>query len=157
MSSRWLKRADELKEVIEAISGWSSDIPVLVDRQRDLAAEVAVGLSRQKMAAVIVSFVSAENPDKGSNGLLTGGRYTIAVLGHPVLLNAQSQAPIDELTESVAEAVHDWVPEVAVGKNEKTRRFSVEAIEFVPEFEFGEGTRKLRAVAYVITGGFLRV
>ncbi|MEM1083223.1 MAG: hypothetical protein AAGI48_03805 [Verrucomicrobiota bacterium] len=142
--SKWLDRADLLKAHLEGVAGLS-EIPVEVDRQKDINSVIAGAIAEASGACITILWTGGGNPDPKSNDLRMGGRFTVTVNGLEIL--REGATPLDEIAETVAEAMHDWNPN-ADDPNHRTHRLYVTDIQLAPHEHF---------LVYEIEGEILRM
>lgn len=107
--SRWLDRADALKTYLEGLPALDG-IDIIVDRQKDVAALVANAIGKAKGACVTILWTGGTNPNPEAAELKMGGTFVVRIYSRPVVAEAAELAHSDELTETVAEALHGWSP-----------------------------------------------
>jgi hypothetical protein len=126
--SKWLDFADDIATLfgtVDALDG----IDIVVDRQKDLAAEVAKATGKAKGAAVVILWAGADNEDPACDGPRMRADYEISIYCKPVLRGDQS--PADDIAEAVASALHHWQPDgVSVAAYE---RMTVSRVAMVPD------------------------
>lgn len=108
--SKAIDIADAMAARINAIPGVSEDI-ALVDRQKNIQAEVATRVNKSTGAAITILYEGFSNSATNASGLLTiTRRYSVSLYARPVLQTSTAM-PADDLIEEVARRLHDWEPE----------------------------------------------
>lgn len=94
--------ADQLRAT-EELAG----IAVIVDRQRDIAAELQKHLGKVTAAGcLIVTWTGAPNADESADGPRFNSTFTVTGFFKPVL--RRGETPADNIIEAAAAALHDW-------------------------------------------------
>jgi len=125
--SRFLSKADSILAhlaPLDAISG----IDLSVNRQEDLLSQVNANFEKASgQGAIIIKWLGGKNPDRKSNKLRMGGRYSISLWVQPILKDDATAA--DDLIEAMGEHLHGWVDPAAP----TNLRLEVESIDIVPD------------------------
>lgn len=85
-------------------------IPVVVDRQKDIAAEVAKKVAMAKAVVVVITYEGFSNPDERMTGGVTvTRRYSVTIYARPILAEVDA-IPADDVVEYVTRRIHNWDP-----------------------------------------------
>ncbi|MGD1979768.1 MAG: hypothetical protein PVJ98_10265 [Akkermansiaceae bacterium] len=108
--SVFLDKADQIAARLKVDPGLSS-VVVLVDRQKDMAAEFPKAMGKAKGGVVIILF-DGYRPDSGDypqadDALVSN--FSITVWTKPVL--RRGQPPADDLVEAIHTSLHGWKQE----------------------------------------------
>jgi len=88
-------------------------VTCMVDRQKDIATEVAKSVAKISACCVVVLYDGFKNPDAALSGNPSVIRsYTVSVFGKPVLAGTTGMLAADVM-EIAAIALHNWVPDEA--------------------------------------------
>lgn len=91
--------------------GQLAGVTTLVDRQKDIAAEVAKRVAQAGAAVVTILWEGFSNPDaRRSGNISVVRRYTATIYAKPVLREA-GELTADDIAERAARLLHDWDPE----------------------------------------------
>ena len=83
----------------------------LVDRQKDIRAEVAAKVAKAGGAAAVILYEGFSNSSPASSSQLRiTRRYTVTIYSKPVLRDA-TEISADDIVETIARSLHDWEPE----------------------------------------------
>jgi len=125
--SRFLAKSDALKThlaTLDAIAG----IDISVNRQEDLLAQVNASFEKAAgQGAIVIKWLGGKNPDRKSNKLRMGGRFSISLWVQPILQDGCAAA--DDLIEAIGEHLHGWVDPAAP----TNLRLEVDDISIVPD------------------------
>lgn len=99
--------ADAIKTRLEGSAGLAG-IEILVDRQKDIAATVALKVGKLGNCVVILWQGHAVR-DADASGPALDLNYTVSVYSRPVL--APNATPADEIMQAVIQRLWHWVPE----------------------------------------------
>ena len=126
--SRFLSKADAISArlaTLEAIAG----LHISVNRQEDLLAQVNASFEKAAgQGAIIIKWLGGKNPDRKSNQLRMGGRYSISLWVQPILQDGTGAAA-DDLIEAMGEHLHGWIDPGAL----TNQRLEVDDIAIVPD------------------------
>jgi hypothetical protein len=123
--SRMLDIADAIKTRLESRAALE-EIPVVVDRQKDIAVLIAKSVGRSKGSCITILWDGFGVPDPNTSGPQVTSRYTLRTWSRPVINN---ETPADELVEEICKALHHWIPVGVHAFGEMT----VSGGDFVPD------------------------
>lgn len=83
-------------------------VPVIVDRQKDIAAEVTKAVSKTKGTAVVILWTGWKVADKNTRTPRLAHTYKISVVSNPVLAGGALAA--DEIMQSILLRLWHWRP-----------------------------------------------
>lgn len=107
--SKALQIADKLAARLTATTALSG-VPVIVDRQKDLAAELLTKVSKLSPACIILRYEGFSNSDASQSGRPTViRRYTATVFALPIFAGSTGKLG-DAVMEAAAIALHNWEP-----------------------------------------------
>lgn len=114
------------------LSGLSAlvNVPVLVDRQKELATELRLALGKQNGALAVVSWAGASNDDLTAEGPQLKCSYTVTLFSKPVIKT--NEIPADDVMEAMATALHDYR---LISTDPHRHRLLVAGIEPIPHEE----------------------
>lgn len=101
------KLMEERLEGREALAG----VPVVLDQQKDVRAEVEIGVAKETGAAITILYEggTVENPQ--DSGPRVAARYTVRAWGLPVMREtSESWVPTETVHAEIMRALHHWVP-----------------------------------------------
>jgi hypothetical protein len=123
--SRMLDIADAIKTRLESRAALE-EIPVVVDRQKDISVLIAKSVGRSKGSCITILWDGFGVPDPNTSGPQVTSRYTLRTWSRPVINN---ETPADELVEEICKALHHWIPVGVHAFGEMT----VSGGDFVPD------------------------
>ena len=82
-----------------------ADVPVVVNRQKELESELRKALGKQAGCLAVISWAGSPNEDLSADGPLFKSSYTVHLFSRPILRSGQT--PADDLMEAMATALHD--------------------------------------------------
>jgi hypothetical protein len=123
--SRMLDIADAMKARLESRAGLAG-VDVVVDRQKDIATQIAASLGKAKGSLITILFEGFAVPDRNGSGPQVTARYTLRTWSRPIL---ESETPADVLVEEIAKGLHHWIPEGLHAFGE----MSITGGDFVPD------------------------
>lgn len=130
--SKALTIADALAARLNGLSALSG-VETFVDRQKDVAVEVAKRVGKATGGCVTILFEGFTNSDPRQSGLPSvTRRYTATVYSRPVLLTA-GELPADDIVEGISTALHDWDPDETVAG---ILQIHVTGGDFRPDFKY---------------------
>lgn len=83
-------------------------LPIVVDRQKDIASELRNAIAKQSGCLILVTWTGAANDDQSADGPHFLSRYTVTLFSKPVIRNGETAA--DDVMEAIATALHDYRP-----------------------------------------------
>jgi hypothetical protein len=107
-------------------------VPVVVDRQRDIASELrkAVGMNTGA-GMLVITWTGGTNADEMSSSPRIAATYTVTGFFKPVL--RPSDKPADDILEAVCKRLQDWTPAGGIHFHSRLVVKSIEPIQH-PEF-----------------------
>jgi len=125
--SRFLSKADSIAErlsTLDAIAG----LDICVNRQEDLLSQVNSSFEKAAgQGAIVIKWLGGKNPDRKSNKLRMGARFSISLWVQPILKDDSTAA--DDLIEAMGEHLHGWIDPAAP----TNLRLEVDDISIVPD------------------------
>lgn len=88
-----------------------SELAIVVDRQKDLQAEVNKSIGKVKGGVAVVEWGGVSQIDARASQLRGTSNFVVTVICKPVLRAKAGQLPADDLVEQLADAMHHWHPE----------------------------------------------
>lgn len=108
--SRALDIADRMAARLTAADALSG-VTCLVDRQKDIATEVAKSVAKASGSCLVITYEGFSNPDSNQSGKpRVVRRYTATIFSRPVLADGQLAA---DVLETAALILHNWEPDPA--------------------------------------------
>jgi hypothetical protein len=105
--SAFLDKADEIADRLRSVTQLES-VEIIVDRQKDIAAEFTKAMGKVK-GGVIIIFFEGFQPDSGeypqSDDTLISS-FSVTIWTKPIL--RRGQPPADDLVEAVHTSLHGW-------------------------------------------------
>jgi hypothetical protein len=126
--SRMLDIAEAIKTRLEGRAALA-EVPVLVDRQKDVATKVAAAVGRAAGSLITILWEGFTVPDPNTSGPQVTSRYTLRTYSRPVI---STETPADELVQEICKALHHWIPEGVHSFGEVT----IGGGDFVPDAKF---------------------
>jgi hypothetical protein len=130
--SRWSDHAEamakRLRETIMEMQG-SDAIPVIVERQLDVATSVQQEAAKASGGLVMLVWTESRNLDTQQKVLRMSGEFSALCMTKPMYTD--DKITCDDLAEKVAVALHDWLP--ADKPYNEPLRTRVTGISLVPE------------------------
>lgn len=83
-------------------------LPIVVDRQKDIASELRNAIAKQSGCLILVTWAGAPNDDQSADGPRFLSRYTVTLFSKPVIRLGETAA--DDIMEAIATALHDYRP-----------------------------------------------
>lgn len=83
-------------------------LPIVVDRQKDIASELRNAIAKQSGCLVLVTWTGAPNDDQSADGPRFLSRYTVTLFSKPVIRTGETAA--DDIIETIAATLHDYRP-----------------------------------------------
>ena len=108
--SRFLDMADLVAARLEETPGLEG-VPVVVDRQKQIATLVATAVGKARGACITILFEGFTNPDPENSMPRLLARYSIRIYSLPVIQQAKAAADqvyADDVVSAVAKALHNW-------------------------------------------------
>lgn len=85
-------------------------VPVVVDRQRDIASELRKAIGKQTgQGILIVTWTGGTNYDEQKSDPRIAATFTVTGFFKPVIRAGYTAA--DDIIEAVCKSLHDWLPE----------------------------------------------
>ena len=109
--SAFFDRADEIGARIESLFG-AGEIAVVVDRQKDIASEFKKHIGKVKGGVVVVEWRGAPSINADLDELRMTTRFAVTVVCKPVIREKAGQASADDIVQTIAASLHNWIPEV---------------------------------------------
>lgn len=103
--SQFFTTADAIAAMLEAVPALSG-MAIIVDRQKDIAAELQKHLGKTNGGCLIVTWTGGTNEDESGDGPRFASTFTVTGFFKPVL--RRGETPADDIIEAAAEALHDW-------------------------------------------------
>lgn len=103
--SAFLTKAEEIADRLRAVTELES-VEIIVDRQKDIAAEFAKAMGKAKGGVIIIFFDGYRPNEEDVAESLLVSSYSITVWTKPVLRTGQAAA--DDLVEAVHRSLHGW-------------------------------------------------
>ena len=103
--SAFLDKADEIKTLLDGVSALSS-VEVIVDKQKDIAAEFAKAIQKAKGGVIIILFDGYEPNDLDVNDSTLISSFSITIWTQPILRGTNPKNT--DLVEATHKALHDW-------------------------------------------------
>ena len=105
--SKPLDIADKMAARLTALTALAG-VTCVVDRQKDIVAEVAKGVAKASACCVTILYQGFTNPDASQTGRpVTTHHYTVTVNARPVLAGA-SGMHADDALQLVSRCLHNW-------------------------------------------------
>lgn len=102
--------ADKMAARLTALTSTLAGVTCLVDRQKDIAVEVAKAVAKTSACAVTILYEGYANPDASRSGRpVVSRRYTASVWARPVLAGTTGKHA-DDVLETVSQSLHNWDP-----------------------------------------------
>ena len=103
--SKHLDIADEIKvRLDEMLTGALADVPVIVDRQKDIVSEIAKNVAKASGCVVTILWTGFTRTATGERR----GNYMVRVHSRPILLDGNQ--PADDIVELIDTALNEWIP-----------------------------------------------
>ena len=83
-----------------------ADVPVIVDRQKDVLSELRKAIGKQTGCLIVVAWTGSPNFDEASAKLRLASTFSVTGFFKPVINDKQT--PADDIMEAVAIHLHDW-------------------------------------------------
>lgn len=103
--SAFLDKADAIATRLKAVPELAS-VEVIVDRQKDIAAEFSKAMGKTKGGVIIILFDGYQTWEEEVADSLVVSSFSITVWTKPVLRS--SDPPADDLVQSVHTSLHGW-------------------------------------------------
>lgn len=103
--STFLDKADEIADRLRAVTRLES-VEIIVDRQKDIAAEFAKAMGKAKGGVIIILFDGYRPNDEDVAESVLISSYSITIWTKPILRG--DQAPADDIVEETHRALHGW-------------------------------------------------
>lgn len=126
--SKWLDLSDEIAERLGDVAALDG-VDIIVDRQKDLNAEVNKAVAKAKGAVVVILWAGSDNEDEDAAGPRLACDYEITVHCKPVIRGSES--PADELVEAICQSLHQWLPDGGV--TDAYERMTVRRVGLSPD------------------------
>lgn len=132
--SAWLDVAEDMARRLRGINALTG-VEVIVDRQKDVRAAIAVAVAKATGCAITILWTGAQNKDtRAEYTYRSGGSYTLRVWAKPII--AGRETPADDVAEAVATALQGWIPCGEESPNKRDRKVEVGDIDMVPDRDF---------------------
>ena len=119
---------------IEA-SATLAGVPVHIDRQKDIAAEVATAVAKLSLCVVLYP-TRADRASGGTSADPFRATVVAEIYASPILrAGRQPDLAADDAAEAVAAALDGWIPDGSATTH-NVERVTVAAIELVPDREY---------------------
>lgn len=117
--SAFLDKADEIAARLKSVLELES-VEIIVDRQKDIAAEFSKAMGKAKGGVIIILFDGYRPNEEDVAESVLVSSYSITIWTKPVLRGGQP--PADDLVESVHRALHGWQHDFYCQNNAIVRR-----------------------------------
>lgn len=107
--SKALDIAGRMASRLAAVSQLAG-VPCLVERQKNLAAQIASSIGKASACCIVILYDGFSNSDHSASGRPTvTRRYTVSVFSTPVLAGSTGKLA-DDVLELAANCLHNWEP-----------------------------------------------
>lgn len=126
---------DVAKAMEAQLEGWPAlaGVPVVIDQQKDIKAEIETAVAKIRGCCVSILFVGFRSVDKDTPGPRVRARYELRAWGLPIVQETLNEfLPAETCLAQVAKALHHFRPDGRTVLDEVT----VEDGDLVPDLDF---------------------
>lgn len=129
--SKHLDIADDIKVRLDLmLTGDLADVPVIVDRQKDIVVEITKNVKKATGSVVTILWTGYTRTATGERR----GNYMIRVYSRPILLDGNQ--PADDIVELIDTALNEWIPASASANQHTHYKMIGEGADMAPDKNF---------------------